>query len=185
LLDAAEKVFAAKGFEGATIDSVAEEAGFTKGAIYAHFEGKDGLFLALLDRRWADMTRELQGLAGLLGLPGPKEGQADQGRFLADIEANRNWNLIFLEYFLYALRNKGAEKEIAARYRALRDDLKRDLDAALAARGSATDTPTRDIPWILFGLGLGLSIQAYLDPADFPPGAYERFLSRLFSISDA
>jgi AcrR family transcriptional regulator len=164
---------------------VAEAAGFTKGAVYTHFEGKAELFLALLDRHWADMTQELQALPALLGMPAPPQDQPDQGRFLADLKVNRNWNMIFLEYFLYALRTKGAEKEIASRYRALREELRRNLDGALAAGGKTAETPSRDIPWILFSLGLGLSIQAYLDPRDLPPGIYERFLSRLFAVKDA
>ena len=41
--------FAAEGFAGATIDMIAEAAGFTKGAVYSNFGSKDDLFFALLD----------------------------------------------------------------------------------------------------------------------------------------
>jgi AcrR family transcriptional regulator len=49
LLEAAGQVFARRGFHAATLDEVAEAAGYTKGAVYANFANKDGLFLALLD----------------------------------------------------------------------------------------------------------------------------------------
>ena len=40
LLDAAEEVFAKKGFEGASLEEIADTAGYTRGAIYKHFGGK-------------------------------------------------------------------------------------------------------------------------------------------------
>jgi AcrR family transcriptional regulator len=51
LLQAARRVFLAKGYAGATLDAIAEEAGFSKGVVYSQFDGKADLFLALLDRR--------------------------------------------------------------------------------------------------------------------------------------
>src|SRR4051812_4970750 len=45
LLDAAEQVFAKRGFEGASLEEIAETAGYTRGAIYKHFGGKEELFL--------------------------------------------------------------------------------------------------------------------------------------------
>src|SRR4029077_18498595 len=51
LLDAAEKVFVDHGFHAASVDQVAEEAGYSKGAVYSNFENKDELFLAVLERR--------------------------------------------------------------------------------------------------------------------------------------
>ncbi len=48
LLAAAAKVFSKRGFAGASVEEIAEEAGYTTGALYAHFEGKEDLFLALL-----------------------------------------------------------------------------------------------------------------------------------------
>lgn len=52
LLDAAEDVFAEKGFAPATLDDIAYAAGYTKGAIYKHFTTKEELFLAVSDRYW-------------------------------------------------------------------------------------------------------------------------------------
>ncbi len=43
-------MFARRGCNGASLDEIAETAGFTRGAIYKHFDGKDDLFFALVDR---------------------------------------------------------------------------------------------------------------------------------------
>jgi AcrR family transcriptional regulator len=52
LLDAARRVFVRKGFHGATLDEIAEEAGYTKGAVYSNFADKDALFLAVLEQHY-------------------------------------------------------------------------------------------------------------------------------------
>jgi AcrR family transcriptional regulator len=49
LLDAAVRVFARDGYEGATLEQIAKEAGMTKGAVYWHFEAKSEVFGALIE----------------------------------------------------------------------------------------------------------------------------------------
>src|SRR5215210_4606116 len=59
LLDAAGQVFARRGFHGAAVDDVAAEAGFSTGALYSNFDGKEDLFLALLAREIERQVREV------------------------------------------------------------------------------------------------------------------------------
>ena len=58
LLSAAARVYARRGFDGATLDEVAEEAGFTKGAVYDHFGSKENLLFALLDEHLSGQIAE-------------------------------------------------------------------------------------------------------------------------------
>ena len=51
LLSAAEKVLRGVGYEKAQVDEIAEAAGFSKGALYAHFKSKEELFLALYEKK--------------------------------------------------------------------------------------------------------------------------------------
>jgi len=55
ILDAAERVFAARGYEAATIEAIAAAAEFAAGTIYNFFDGKEQLFLAVADRILDDM----------------------------------------------------------------------------------------------------------------------------------
>src|ERR671936_2363557 len=50
MLDAATRVFAAKGFNGATVHDIAQAAGIADGTIYNYFENKDALLFGILDR---------------------------------------------------------------------------------------------------------------------------------------
>src|SRR6476659_10034510 len=72
VLAAARRVFVAKGYAGATLEAIAEEAGFSKGVVYSQFEGKADLFLALLegriDARAAENERTVADLGGAEGV---------------------------------------------------------------------------------------------------------------------
>src|ERR1700756_5756827 len=58
LLAAAAEVFGRRGYHAATLDEVAEAAGFSKGAVYSNFASKEDLFLALLRQRGAQLVSE-------------------------------------------------------------------------------------------------------------------------------
>src|SRR5947208_16036405 len=60
LMNSAAKVFARRGLQQASIDEVAEDAGFTKGAFYANFKSKEELFLAMLDERFAKRIEDIE-----------------------------------------------------------------------------------------------------------------------------
>lgn len=50
ILDAAQRVFLEKGYQSASLDEIAAMAPASKPTIYAHFEGKEGLFTAVVVR---------------------------------------------------------------------------------------------------------------------------------------
>ena len=75
LLRSAAKVFGRRGFQAASLDEVAADAGFTKGAVYANFESKEDLFLAMLDERFAERRAAMQRTAATRrGARGPGPG---------------------------------------------------------------------------------------------------------------
>src|SRR5438477_3366087 len=58
LLTAALEVFARRGYRDAGVDEIAAEAGYSKGAVYWHFSGKEELLMALLEERIDAPLRE-------------------------------------------------------------------------------------------------------------------------------
>src|SRR6204780_241850 len=59
ILDAAEAVFAERGFHGARIQDIAERARIAVGTVYNHFEDKDDVLGALLEQRSEEMISQL------------------------------------------------------------------------------------------------------------------------------
>ncbi|MFD9701452.1 TetR/AcrR family transcriptional regulator [Lentzea sp. NPDC059081] len=63
LLQAGRRAFLRHGFIGATVEAIAADAGYTRGAVYKHFGGKEGLWLAIID---ADADTHLRHLREVL-----------------------------------------------------------------------------------------------------------------------
>jgi AcrR family transcriptional regulator len=64
ILAAAERIFAARGFHEASIESIAQEAGYASGTIYLYFEDKDALYAALFAHKVSAMVGHVESEAG-------------------------------------------------------------------------------------------------------------------------
>src|SRR4051812_35448590 len=62
LLDAAQKLIARKGLDAASVENIAAAAGYSRGAFYSNFKGKDDLFIELLRRDHVKATEQLNAL---------------------------------------------------------------------------------------------------------------------------
>ncbi len=60
ILEAAKRVFAKKGFHAATVDEIAQEADFSKGAVYVHFANKEDLFFSLIREKTDKLGERLE-----------------------------------------------------------------------------------------------------------------------------
>src|SRR3977135_2425103 len=93
LIETAAKVFARRGYKGASVEEIAEEAGYSHGAVYSNFDGKADLFLAVFENYMAERARELAATQVDLDPDVPLEARAralaDQWmrRFAADRES--------------------------------------------------------------------------------------------------
>src|SRR5690606_2295605 len=115
LLDAATEVFARRGFHAATLDEVAEAAGHTKGAVYSNFAGKNGLFLALLDRHLDDQLAQVEQLAATRTSAELRANLAVSAK--EQMTSGTAFGLLMLEFWLYAARDAEAKAALADRYR--------------------------------------------------------------------
>jgi AcrR family transcriptional regulator len=106
LLEAAREVFAERGYNGASLDAVSDQAGCTKGALYDHFGSKEGLLLALLDEHYARRLDEAQAA----------RGQAASKAMPFD----RQFALLFLEFVCAAARDAKLRRRLATRLRSRR-----------------------------------------------------------------
>ena len=167
LLDAAADVFARVGFHAATLDDIAAAAGYTKGAVYANFAGKDALFLALLDRHLDDQLAQVDLLVAAASdtelRAGLQEASTEQMR------AGRSFGLLMLEFWLYAARNAEARAALAARYERMRDRLAGAIAGRNAARGIAPSRAPHEVAALVLALDAGLFVQHLIDPEAITP----------------
>lgn len=180
LLDAATEVFSQRGFHAASVDEVAETAGFSKGAVYSNFDNKEDLFLALFERRF---EQEVQGW-GSIGshiTSSPESVPSDDLGFVNSVLRDRVWNLLLCEFFLYAMRHEEARQKFSVRLSDLRATMKTQLEAQFAVRKMTPSLPIPYLPWLVFALGLGLTWQTYLDPKAVPPDLYTLAITQLLA----
>ena len=116
LLAAAAEVFARRGYHAATLDEVAETAGFSKGAVYSNFASKEDLFLALLRQRGEQLVTEFADAAASAEDPS-QTVDALHGVYAATEGREEAWAL-WTEFTLYALRNTIVRGELVAASRA-------------------------------------------------------------------
>jgi len=168
LLSAAADVFSARGFHDASIDAVAERAGYSKGTVYWHFAGKDDLFLALVEERVDRPMREMIEL--LRSAPADRNMAPEASRRFAELLAGQQeWLLLDNEYWLQAMR----DPELRRRYAERRRELRAALGDALASRaetlgaGRLEIEPER-VATAIMALGVGLAQQALVDPHAVP-----------------
>jgi AcrR family transcriptional regulator len=113
LLAAARRVFLERGYYAATLDQIADEAGFSKGAVYSRFASKADMFLALLEDRIAERAAQNARLAGELAGTGNFTALLDLAE-RAELGAP-GWRLLVTEFRVHAAR----EPELNRRYAAL------------------------------------------------------------------
>src|ERR1700684_2464624 len=122
LLDAAARVYARHGFAGATLDEVA--AGFTRGAVYAHFGSKENLLMALLQEHLAGQIAEQLKLFERERSDGarPTWGRplAGSDRWMRRLDEDPDPFRLFVELWSYAQRDEQLRARLASGLQALR-----------------------------------------------------------------
>ncbi|GBD23859.1 Fatty acid metabolism regulator protein [bacterium HR29] len=144
ILDAALRVFAARGYHAASVDEIAAEAATSKGGVYFHFPGKQALFLALLDWAHHELRRRVD--EAVAGPAAPLEkADAALRAVMNAFSGHRRLARIFMIDALgggkeFHSRVLAIQEEFIALVRALLEearsagDVAPDVDPAIAAR---------------------------------------------------
>ena len=167
LLDAAERVFARHGYQGATIDAIAAEAGYSHGAIYSNFNGKEDLFLVLVEERVdARLARVYQAADAELSR-GATPLEAAR-RFVAMLQQEQHAYLLMVDFWNQAVREPKAAARFAERHARLRALIGRIVEGVARDTGAELTLPRDQAATALIALVNGLTIERLADPAAAP-----------------
>lgn len=178
LLHAAEEVFAEKGFTPATLDDIANAAGYTKGAIYKHFATKEDLFLAVSDRYWRryfDNFAEVLSAASELGARELDE-VAHRWRQLS-IDRGAEHAALGHEFTLYLLRNPEARERVAAKRLEVVEALSSFIVEGLDRMGGALLIPPLTFAQLLVATSDSVVLGSQLDDVDLYRPILEMYVS--------
>ena len=178
-MDAAATVIAERGYASASVDSIVETAGLSKGTFYWHFKSKEELFLALIEERIDRPVRSLMEITRTAPAQTVTAPIVSGG--LAELFAGRRELLMLIqEYWAVALRSEPVRR----RYRRRQNALTRTLADALRARHRETDVPltlpAESLATAFIALAQGLAIEAALRPDATDPKLYGEILSLVY-----
>jgi AcrR family transcriptional regulator len=178
LLDAAEDVFAEKGFTPATLDDIAHAAGYTKGAIYKHFVTKEDLFLAVSDRYWRryfDNFAEVMSTAKHVGA-GELDEIASRWRQLS-VDRGAEHAALGHEFTLYLLRNPEARERVAAKRAEVVKALGKFVVQGIDRLGGALLVPPETFARVLVATSDAVVLASQLDDVDLYRPVVEMYVS--------
>lgn len=167
LLDAAEEVFAEKGFTTATLDDIAQAAGYTKGAIYKHFGAKEELFLAVSDRYWRryfDNFAEVMTNASQIGAR-ELDDIAERWRQLS-LDHGAEHAALGHEFALYLLRNPEARDRVAVKRAEVVGELAKFIVDGVERLGGTLLIPAVTLAQVLVATSDSAVLASRLDDVD-------------------
>jgi AcrR family transcriptional regulator len=169
LLTAALQVFARRGYRQAGVDEIAAAAGYSKGALYWHFSGKEDLLLTLLEERIDAPTRELVAL--LESAPPDRDMSVEaSAEFARRLTTQRDAVLLENEYWSLAIRDPELRALYAERQTELRGAVARALEARARHLGSpGLPMPAEDVARIVMSIAGGLAVDELIEPGSVRP----------------
>ncbi len=181
LLDAAAEVFNRLGYHGASLEAVAEAAGYTKGAVYSNFASKGELFVALAERRGVSLgLEETNGAFLAMPIGDFVDGMGDMLRSQA--AGDEAWDVLTIELWLAAMRDPSLRAVVAKDYRQMREEFGLLIERKLAEEGVTTPFAAAELGSLVSALGSGLILQYYLQPEQVDPDLLPRALRQLLGL---
>jgi AcrR family transcriptional regulator len=171
LIDAAERLFTGQGFHATFLDAVADEAGYTRGAVYSNFASKEDLFFAVYERRVDRFLPELERALA---------NAHDVGEALLSVTAAHRarrereqdgWLAVFLEFWTHVLRHPEHRARFAAIHRRYLEPIAAALERWAAEHSVELPVDARRLTVAVAVMGTGLGLERLTQPevidADF------------------
>jgi AcrR family transcriptional regulator len=167
------------GYHGATLEQIAEAAGFSKGVVYSQFDSKADLFLSLLEARIEERAAENALLVERLG---GKRGMARLVEHLAGGDrAEPRWGLLVAEFRVHAARDPQLNSRYAAAHARTRAALAEVLATAAERSRARLPFPPAEMAEVALALATGTLLEQAADPEAMGGALAGEVLTRLLT----
>jgi AcrR family transcriptional regulator len=182
LLAAARSAFASSGFHGASVDEIASRAGFSTGALYSNFDGKEDLFLVLMEREIDEHAREIAAAVNV------RESVAERAtggaqRWMTMIDREPELLLLFMEFWAYGVRDAAVRPKVAERFAQVRRLLTQLIEEGVREFELELALPAEQLAVAVDALADGIARQRLADPEAVPDELMGTVLALLFSAA--
>lgn len=182
LLAAARRVVAARGFHGASVEEIASEAGYSTGALYSNFSGKEDLFLTLMEREIAREVREVEA-AVEARTSVPERAREGAEQWMGFVEREPELVLLLVEFWAYAVRDPHVRPQVAERLARVREMITRLIVQSADEFDLELALPAEQLAIAVDALADGIARQKLADPGLVPDDLLGTALSLLFAAA--
>lgn len=172
ILAAAERLFAARGFGGTSLEDVASEAGYSKGAVYSNFAGKNDLFFAVIEDQFSDLADHLRrAVADATDLAGQFAAVV---RWYDDfLQVESDWLRSLPDLMAVATQDPEARRRVADLLRSVEEAIAELLVHQQEVMGIRFALPPPTIAALAVSMVVGLTVRTVheLDPGDDRAGS--------------
>ncbi|MBE1442833.1 TetR/AcrR family transcriptional regulator [Paenibacillus sp. OAS669] len=179
LLESAVQIFAEFGFHGASVDKIAEHAGFSKGAFYANFNSKEELFLALLEKQ---MQLHVDKIHQVIDQQHPLSHfieKLDQYPIYIR-EENRTWSMLNMEFLLFAMRDESVRYKWSNMITQSVEQISQSIEKLMKKENYEFGLSSEEIAWTILSLENGMAIFSYISQDNVPPNLFGKALKNMF-----
>jgi AcrR family transcriptional regulator len=163
LLDAAVEVCAERGLRQASLEEIADRAGYSTGAIYSNFAGKDDLLLAVFEQRLEPRLRALA--TPLIEARTAAEQAGESGEFIrVMLSQERSYLLLLCEFWAYAAREPGVREHFARIRRGRRASIEAMIDERVQRRGIEVHPAPAELAAGFLACAVGVLFEGLVDP---------------------
>jgi len=178
LIEIAREMFLSDGYAATSLDKVAVEAGFSKGAVYSNFAGKEELCLAVLDSIHEEqIDGVLAAFTSDADLNGRIEAFAEWAR---EGLGKPRWTALEVEFAAVARNSPFVASELVKRHRELVAAIAGLIQQVMSDAGTDLTVPPQEAATVLLSLGIGLGALRSLD-SQIDVGVFANMMRALLS----
>ena len=178
LLKAAREVFIRQGFHATTVDQIAEEAGYSKGAVYSQFASKVDVFLALYEERVG--MRAARYLSDAENVGSEEQARAATEEWLGVLRKERDWSSVLIEFWAYTARDPAVRERFAGLRGRTRDAFARAFEVAAKHSGRELALSPELTAMTFMSLGNGFVLETLANPELADTDVYETVFYAVF-----
>ena len=173
LVEAADRLFTQNGFHATSVDAVADDAGYTKGAVYSNFESKEDLFFAVYERRVDRRVEETEAT-----LASGETAYDGLERLIVGLERRHDdgWLAVFFEFWAHVLRHPELRERFAEQHRRGMMPLVGALERIAAERGERLPEDPLKLAIARYAAQTGLQLERLTQPDLVDSGLSMRML---------
>jgi AcrR family transcriptional regulator len=179
LIESAYQLFSTEGIEPASIDRIAEHAGYSRGAFYSNFQTKEDLLAAVVEREWKRSEAEFAALAAREDRT-PEEIVAGLREYALASTSDYGQCMFYMELQMYGVRHPEARAIVS--YLVQRDTRVAGtfLDKLFEKCGVTNHPPSELIVGGFIAMAQGLTMRQVVEPDALPPGMLRDALGLYF-----